>query len=234
MGAKTLRSKLTIHLWDRLFNLLVERTDAICLRRDALLERVIAHEIGYLREDLPQPNSSAARAHIEHHLKLLLARSSKQVSVALSPNTAEQLEAVCTEKNVPREAFLNRVILLLVAKPSFIDQALFGLDSQSAHEMRVEIKYQAHLNLELENGFAPLPMIADILVDPFWGYREMTAKLSAGTHEEETLYGLPFRQESLLGLNCYIPDQLVPGTSAYLEAQKRADELLAELGGELP
>ena len=234
MDTKKPRSKLTIQIWDRLFNLLEKRTAEICQRRDALLERVIANEIDHLREDLPMANSKAARAHIEHHLKLLLSASKRQVTLSLSPDTANRLDAICTEKNVPREAFLNRVILFLVAKPTFLDAALFGLDPKVAHEIRTDIKNKFHVNLELENGFAPLPMIADILADPFWGYREMAAEISKAAGEDYTLYGMPFRQENFLGLNCFVADAEVPGTDAYLAAQQAADQMLADLGGEIP
>lgn len=232
MKITTPRSKLTIRVWDRLFKLLEARTAEISLRRDALLERVIAHEIEHMLGDLPAPNSEAARAHLEHHLKVLLRGSSKQISVSLSPDTAEKLEAACKEKNVPREAFLNRVILLLVAKPGFVDAALFGLDRETAHKIRTEIKHEFALNLELENGFAPLPMIADILADPFWGYRAMTEKVSKDAEESYSLYAMPFLQESLIGLNCHVPDFKVPGTQAYNDAQKQELEILAQLGGE--
>lgn len=232
MSKGAVRSKLTIRVWERLFNLLEDRTEKICQRRDALLERVIAHEIDYLRKDLPEPNSAVARAHIEHHLKLLLQGSSKQISLSLSPTTAEKLDTVCRKKNVPREAFLNRVILFLVAKPGFIDRAFFDLDAKTAHEIRTEIKNEFGLNLELANGFAPLPMIADILADPFWGYREMTEKVSKDAGETYTFYGMPLRQENLMGLNCYVPDSVIPGTPAYHETQKLANELLTQLGGE--
>ena len=229
--ANKTRTKLTVRLWERLFNLLGERTEAICLRRDTLLEQVIANEINHLESDLPKPNSSAARAHIEHHFKLLLKSGSRQISLAMSPDIAKQLEAVCTEKNVPREAFLNRVILLLVAQPAFIDDALFELNSADAHQIRTDIKHEYSLNMELANGFAPLPMIADILVDPFWGYRAMMEKISKGTDDKHTLYGKSFMRDDLIGLNCYLPDECVPGTNANLEAQNRARALFAQLGG---
>lgn len=233
MDTKKPRSKLTIQIWDRLFNLLEQRTAEICQRRDALLERVIANEIDHLRDDLPVANSEAARAHIEHHLKLLLSGSKRQITLSLSPDTATRLDEVCTEKNVPREAFLNRVILFLVAKPTFLDAALFGLKPDVAHEMRTDIKNQYSVNLELENGFAPLPMIADILADPFWGYRAMAAEVSTDAGGDYTLYGMPFGQKNFLGLNCFVADAEVPGTDAYLAAQQEADQMLAELGGEV-
>ena len=232
MKTSTPRSKLTIRVWERLFNLLEARTAEISLRRDALLEQVIDHEIGHMLGDLPVPNSDAARVHIEHHLKVLLQGSSKQISLSLSPDTAEKLETACEEKNVPREAFLNRVILLLVAKPEFVDAALFNLDHETAHEIRTEIKHDFSLNLELANGFAPLPMIAEILADPFWGYREMTAKVSKDAGERYTLYGMCFARESLTGLNCHVPDHKVPGTKAYIDLQRLDAELFAGLGGE--
>jgi hypothetical protein len=230
MDTKMPRAKLTIAIWDRLFSLLEERTETCHQRRDSLLEHVIALEIDHLRDDLPQANSGPARSHIEHHLKLLLTDAKKQMSLSLSPETALKLEAVCREKNVPRESFLNRIILLLVAKPAFLDDALFGLDPQDAHGIRVKIKNEFSLNLELENGFAPLPMISSILIDPFWGYRAMTEVLSNDGDEDYTLYGMAFRDRSLIGLNCYLPDSEIPGTQEYLATQTRLGQILAELG----
>jgi hypothetical protein len=229
--ATTARAKLTIRVWDRLFELLAKRTDEISLRRDALLEKVISHEVEHLRADLQMANSEAARAHIEHHLKLLLSGQSKQVSLALTPTTAEALDNVCAEKNVPREAFLNRVILLLVAKPDFLDRALFGLEPDEAHQLRIDIKNDFGTNVELENGFAPLPTIAAIVSDPFWGYRQMMAAGCEGAEEKWTLYGMPFTLEELYGLNCFFPDYLVPGTPAYRERQAHGRTLLDSLGG---
>jgi hypothetical protein len=76
-------------------------------------------------------------------------------------------------------------------------------------------------------------MIADILADPFWGYREMAAEVSKDAGEDHTLYGMPFRQQNFLGLNCVVADAEVPGTDAYLAAQQEADQMLADLGGEI-
>jgi hypothetical protein len=221
------RTKLTVRVWQQLLDLLTERTDAICFRRDQLLERVIAHEIDHLVADIPEPNSSAARAHIEHHFKLLLGSGGKQISLALSQELAKRLDAACTEKNVPRESFLNRVILLLIAKPKFLDTHLFGLDPEEAQQLRIEIKNSYDANTELANGFAPLPIIADVLVDPFWGYRAMIEKINEWANEKYSLYGTSFHAKNLIGLNCHLADIWVPGTAAYKQVEDDFD-----LGGE--
>jgi hypothetical protein len=59
----------------------------------------------------------------------------------------------------------------------------------------------------------------------------MMDKISEGTDDKHTLYGKSFKGDNLIGLNCYLPDDLVPGTNAYLETQNRVQELLAQLGG---
>lgn len=234
MNTPHTRSKLTVRVWDRLVNLLAERAEEICLRRDALLGQVIALEIDHLREDLAQPNSQAARRHIEHHLRALLSGSNgRQLSLALSPATVQRLEDACAEKNVPREAFLNRVILLLVAKPDFLERALFNVDPEDGRSLRSAVHQKFMVNLELTNGFAPLPTIADILADPFWGYREMTAVMAEDAGEPMTFYSLQFTSEALCGLNCYVPDARVPGTAAYLATQQEQQafsQLMAALG----
>ena len=227
MATKTIpRTKLTVRIWGHLFNLLEERVEACGFRRDTFLEKIIAHEVGLLGDELPQSNSDAARAHIEHHLKLRFKSGHKQMSLSMSADVADELASICEDKNVPREAFLNRLIMLLVAKPEFLDRYFFGLyGTGEGDSFRKDVAKDYGPNVELESGFAPLPMIAAVVADPFGLYRAMLEILSFKQGESYTLYGLQMNHPSLLGLNCYLPDDSVPGTPEFNAAESAAKEM---------
>ena len=232
MATKTIpRTKLTVRIWGHLFNLLEEWVEACGFRRDTFLEKIIGHEVGLLGDELPQSNSDAARAHIEHHLKLMFKSGHKQMSLSMSADVAEELASICKDKNVPREAFLNRLIMLLVEKPEFLDRHFFGLyDVNDARSLRIDVTNEYGQSAELESRFAPLPMIAAVVADPFGLYRAMLEIRSVEQGKSYTLYGLQMPHPSLLGLNCYLPDDSVPGTPEF-NAAKSAEKEMEDLIG---
>ena len=219
------RTKLTIRIAKRFFDRFSERVEASFVRRDAFLAHVVKSELERLRDDLPTPNSSAARAYIEHHLRQLFLAGYQQISLPVDPDTASRIHDVCLETNVPREAFVNRLVFLLIADSGLLGRQLFGLEDDDAHELREEVKADYMMNLELEMGFAPLPMVAEILAEPFERYRLMLEAQG----EKRTLHGVEFTQSALTGFNCYLPDSSVPGTEAYELAQRDARRILESL-----
>src|SRR5689334_4187401 len=102
------RSKITVKVWTPIYDALVKRTDEACLRRDLLITRTLALELPRIRKELPFKNSPRDRRYIEASLRTLLTSGEgcKQISLALEPGVADQLEAVCDEKNIPRETLL--------------------------------------------------------------------------------------------------------------------------------
>ena len=99
-----------------------DRLDSIGMVRDKFLDRILAHEAGMLDEEIEQPNSLEARKYIAEGLEWL---SLKPVNLALSAGTISRVNEVCTAKNIPRDAFVNRVILLLVAKQPKLYERLY-------------------------------------------------------------------------------------------------------------
>ena len=75
-----------------------------------------------IRVELPPANSPRARRYIEARLRALFATGSgaRQISLALDPRVATELESVCSDLNIPRESLLNRLFLLLGASGDFL------------------------------------------------------------------------------------------------------------------
>lgn len=116
------RSKITVRVWAPILDALIARTDAACLRRDLLISRTLQLELPRISEEIPHRNSAMARRYLEAQLRSLFARppGARQISLALEPQVAVQLESVCDAMNVPREILLNRLFMLLGAPGEFM------------------------------------------------------------------------------------------------------------------
>ena len=123
------RSKITVRIWTPIVTALVERTDAACLRRDALVSRTLRIELPRIRSEIPHRNSDKARRYIQASLRALLEREpgATQMTLALDIDVAKELESVCEGLNVARESLLNRLLLLLAAPGDVLDSFFMGL-----------------------------------------------------------------------------------------------------------
>lgn len=126
------RAKITLRVWQPILDALNERSDAACIRRDGLITRALAKELPRIREELTVTNGPEARRYLEIKLKSLFAGvdGSSQISLALDPSVAQLLEEVCTEKNIPRECLLNRLLMLLGASTEFLHDHFFMIPDQ--------------------------------------------------------------------------------------------------------
>ena len=218
MKNSTDKRKITVQVWRPVLNKLNALATNACLNRDAYLDVVFANEAAVLpREVSPDKNSEAARMLIKRALSGL--KDLAPVSFNLSITTADAIDQACSEINVGRDSFINRVLFLLVAKTEAIEQQ-WGL---KLSDYRQEI---FDLGNDIKGLLLTAPLIAIrslVTDDPFFAWRTV---LSVG--EPETLHrmtlgrpdGLNAKERGLLGLNVYLPDRLVPGT----EAQEAWDE----------
>lgn len=122
------RAKITIRVWAPIFEALVARTDAAFLRRDQLISHALRVELPRIREDLPGANSSQARRYMDARLRVLFATGtgSRQLSLALAPDVADELQRVCEDFNIPRESLLNRLFMFLGASGQFLADHFFS------------------------------------------------------------------------------------------------------------
>lgn len=243
--------KISVKIWRPIIDKLDAKIEASCLRRDAYLAKLLEGELAELDREVCLPNSQAAHDHIFEELDKL---DRKLVSLALPPALAERLKEICARKRIVRDAFFNRLFLLLAASPKAIDVLFF---SSWADDWRAEV-WSEYKNEGpfFQNGFYPL----ESAVDPFWAMRcalelaeadsgkvdrivdpttgvegKVTRDLCGEVVPVESLYTKVLDKkvgnDSLIGLSCHLPDHLVPGHTAERAHNAKLDELLADLGG---
>jgi hypothetical protein len=116
------KTKVLVNVYAPLIALMKHKMDAACLKRDAYLERALRSEIDDLSDEITTPNSDKAKSYIADNLKQIIL---KPLNLLLSTETVELMNEVCKEKNVPRDAFINRFFLLNIASDTVIDALFF-------------------------------------------------------------------------------------------------------------
>ena len=245
--------KISVRIWQPIIQMLTEKMDSACLRRDAYLRRVLEVELDFLESEVAIPNSPASYDYV---FKELEGFNRKLVSLALPAELTARLNEICERKRIVRDAFFNRLFLLLAAPPKLVDSLLFPV---SEGDWRTHVWNEwKHEGPFFQNGFYPL----NPTVDPFWAVREGLAMMAADdSHEDYTepttgqiikvtrnetgeimlpynVYTTLFHRKTkdgnnLLGMSCYLPDWLIPGHEAEKSYRAKSHELLAELLGVL-
>lgn len=242
--------KISVKIWRPIIDKLDAKIEASCLRRDAYLAKLLERELSELDREVCLPNSQAAHDHVFEELDKL---DRKLVSLALPPAVTERLKEICSRKRIVRDAFFNRLFLLLAASPKAIDVLFFSSWKDAWRgEVWNEYKYDGAF---FQNGFYPL----ESAVDPFWAMRcalelvesdagkvdriidpttgiegKATRNLCGEVVPVESLYTKVLDKKvnnyGLIGLSCHLPDHLVPGTTAAERDHKaKLDELFAKL-----
>lgn len=250
MATKTLKTvpKISVKIWRPIIEKLDAKIATACLRRDAYLIKVLEVELEWLDREVSIPNSQASYDYVFERLDCL---DRKLVSLALPSELTARLNEICKRKRIVRDAFFNRVFLMLAASPRVIDTLLFGSVSD---EWRTAVwSENKHDGPFFQNGFYPL----EPTIDPFWAIRsglEMYAEdeglvdytdptsgltvqvkqdITGAVSPADSLYTTVFEQKvgdnDLIGLSCFLPDWRVPGHEAEQVHRKQLDELLADL-----
>jgi hypothetical protein len=225
--------QLLAKVWRPLLTEFSDITERACLRRDAYLDHVLAHEAKVLKEEIPCRNSPAARAYLQSKLEDL---DRSPVNFSLSPATIEAVNRACKDLNVIRDCFINRVLFLLLA-------------DMNTCEAVTGITFHDHLPDILGDNdrdflYAPLwggglRAVSEIVSsDPFWALRNVIDYFREQEDEfVEPLHACLITPESFLkkppgviALNCYLPDERISDSPA----SKRSVQSLLELLGEIP
>ncbi len=240
--------KISVKIWRPIIDKLDSKIEATCLRRDAYLAKVLEGELTALDREVCLPNSQAAHDYVFEELDKL---DRKLVSLALPPALVERLKEICNRKRIVRDAFFNRLFLLLAANPKTLD-ALFFSQWDDDWRSLVWSEYK-HERPFFQNGFYPL----EAAVDPFWAMRcalelaesdygavdrvtdpvtghegKVTRNLSGEVIPVESLYTKVLNKigdHSLVGFSCHLPDHLIPGHATEKAHKAKLDELFAEL-----
>jgi len=196
-------TKITVKLYEPLLDNFTKQMESAFLKRDAFLNHVIRGELAYLeREMTGLRQSSVARLHVSRSLKRL---GTKTVNITVDKEVAARLKAVVEESNMVRDAFLNRLIMLLRSTDEVLDFFQVPLEVNSS-------------GLRDAPGLStsPLTAIEQIIGDPLSYLRTVAQQHGPG---DLYLRELPAK---MAGLCCYLEDKRVPGTKEFdLEARDR-------------
>ena len=246
MEAKDLKTpaKISVRIWEPLvkqFDLAIRDS---CLRRDAYLDKVLEVELPYLDAEVCLPNSPVAHTYIAAKLDAL---ERKLVSLTLREDLIAQVNAICERKRIVRDAFFNRLFMLLTAKSGVIDRLMFAGDDEWRTEVWSERRNDGPF---FDNCFSPLRGV----IDPLWAIRtgleddkeqleEVPNPVGDGTIRVDrnafhggirppmrvytVTWGQQFKDVDLSGFNCYMADWEVPGTPEQVAASKTLDDILA-------
>lgn len=234
-------TKTTVKVWHPLVAKLEARMNDACLRRDLYLSRLLVTEVEHLDREVAVANSSAAYDHVFERLDSL---PRKPMSLALPPDVVDKVNEVCTRKRIVRDAFFNRLFLLLAAPPKALDALLFP-GYMGDWKRHVWQRYGDD-SATIDAGVLPLFSVTD----PFWAIREALEMdlenvdlvdwkdpVAGQTHKVMDVgqgnVTLPcsvytryldrqIPSVDLVGLNCYIPDWQIP---SHPDARKRENEL---------
>ena len=246
--------KITVQVWKRVAERLETTLRDAGFRRDAYLGKVIENELHWLDDEVSIPNSEAAQAFVTREMTKL---PRKAVTLWLPQALVERLTDICQRKRIVRDAFFNRLFLLLAADPKTVDQLLFDADDREDWRANLWRNHKNESDGFFHNGLFPLQAAQD----PLWAIRlgleiwneevgcsEKLLEPSSGREIliNRTSGGVPIPVASvyastfwtkfknhpeigLLGLSCYLPDHLVPESDAARLEDAASDELLASL-----
>ena len=225
------KTKITMTVWEDLFNAFNKKLDGCFIKRDAFLNHIICRELDTLKRGLNgRKNSPAARRHVTSELKRL---GTKTINVVVDKEVAEKLNKIVKDHNLARDAFINRLLLLL----TFSDKALAKMFSIDLNPHATEVN---GTDLEMRpRGFGEA--LPNLFNDPN-SFIQEELEINAvdyGYDREGNIYttelkririkGIDETGRFLIGLSCYLDDSNVPNTDAWKKKQEEIKQELKEL-----
>jgi hypothetical protein len=198
------KTKILVNVYEPLIGIMKIKLDAACLKRDAYLDKALRSEINFLLEGT-MSNSDKAKNYIADNLKQL---KLKPLNLMLSTETIELMNSVCKEKNVPRDAFINRVFLLMVASETVLNELFSDYDEENSGEYDYGFE-----NSDFRDEFQELgghmaycsPNILDVIesiieIPPLWRLRAIFSGFYSRRSQKVNLYDLSFKRYALANL----------------------------------
>jgi|GEM_PF-6293007 len=242
------KTKILVNVYEPVIVFMKHKLDVACLKRDAYLDKALRLEADFLRAEVTMPNSDKAKNYIADNLKQL---KLKPLNLLLSTETVELMNNVCKEKNIPRDAFINRVFLLLIATDTVIDalfhRVIHNLESRIGMGRWEDIRDEVRMNIFNDCGvridnFNILDNIEELVkFQPFGNLRAAFTdepeweNLYSYVFEKNSLLKLPkeyafLKTDNTLGFNTFMTDDEVSEQEALdktISAKIELDKLLA-------
>lgn len=224
------RTQLSTKTWRPLMDEFTGLVESACLRRDAYLDKVFAHEARKLKDEIQHPNSPEAREYLQRKLDEL---ERVPLNLALSRGTIDSMNRACEDLNMVRDCFINRILFLLVA-PTAQLEVITGIPLMEILGDLLGENQRDFLYQEVWDG--SLRSISVIVTeDPFRAWRNVIEYERDQKRDSTPLHSCIIIPElfknkpsGAWALNCYLPDELIPGSPA----AGRAAQSLADLFGD--
>lgn len=214
----TSKRKVLVSVWKPLLEALRVYSDEACLRQDAFLSRVLAHEIEQLSSS-DFTNSNPSKTYL---LKSLRKLETANATFSIPENVLNRIDSVCAQRNVHRDNFINRVLLLLVPRnPSQIYDWLYGETNLHINMLKLfnehyglsdidELMFSALCSLRLKLDQDPLGLIREALLEFYideddLGPNPLLRKILPGH-----FLALGDEQFDMTGFNLQFPDAWLP------------------------
>lgn len=189
-NTEELKTKILVNIYSPLILLMKKKFDAACLKRDAYLDLVFKYESEFLMNEIPQSgNSGEIKDYISKNIKKL---NTTPVNFYLSKETIRLINTACEKRNVPRDAFFNRVILLLTASWDVIHVLFPAIKStwidnegkRHTHDVRTDAIFEPTMKRDEDEQYffvrANVPDTLEKFVNnsPFWLLRKCIAYIN--------------------------------------------------------
>lgn len=157
--------KITVQIWGALAKSINREFKALHIRRDMYLNDLLKREIEELDKEVNFRNTDEIRYRLQGN-KL---PNRIKVTLELDESLVERMAIVLKEKNIPRDAFINRVLFFLAARREHLDALGINHGYQEAPVMRSPISgawnslYSPFMDIRKSNDgrFYTLPCFAD-------------------------------------------------------------------------
>jgi hypothetical protein len=194
------KSRIMVQLWGTLAASINKHFKEMHIKRDGYLNELFSREIEALAQEVTFRNSDEVRQHFRE--RPLPNRA--KLNLELDSTLVRRMDEVLKEKNIPRDAFVNRVLFFLVAKAAHLDYMGIEYDKDSPATAK------------------PLSDAKGFLFNPFFHIR---------SKNDENFYTLvcfhdePFGKNgpNLFGMNTAISDE------AWTQMTTDTEDLFAEL-----
>lgn len=205
------QTKITVKIYEPLLRDFDRQVEALFIKRDAFLNNMIREETQHLAHDLEGKRlTTKAKRHIAGELKRM---GTVSVNVVVDKSTADALNDIVEKTNIVRDAFINRLIMLLRSSKQFLDYL----------ELPQSVTVSAFDSSVDPMPTSPMRAIEAVHSDPLFYLR-----VAAEERHETGLYLIDLPQK-FVGFACYLDEARVPGTEAYAQAQRDAKTMLDEL-----
>lgn len=205
------QTKITVKIYEPLLRDFDRQLDKLFIKRDAFLNAMIQKEVLHLAYDM-EGNRLTLRAkrYIAGELKRM---GTTPVNVVVEKSTADALNSVVDATNLVRDAFMNRLIMLLRSSGpllKYLELPEFITGSQ------------------FDSCVEPMPTSPMKALEAVHGDPLFYLRVACEERHKTGLYLLNLPPK-LVGFTCYIDESMVPGTKAYEQMQIDDQAMLDEL-----